>query len=120
MLAGVQQRLGELLVCLMPNRSYFVPESFEPDDKLIEWAKKTFNIAEAEIERQLELCKDHEFRRPYSCWTRVFRNWLRKCEELGTFRRERKLRQPEELSEDERQQDLLRYKEQMEKYGVKI
>ena len=102
----------------MPNRTYFVPDAFEPDDKLIEWAKKTFSITEGEIERQLELCKDHEFRRPYSCWTRVFRNWLRKCEELGTFKRERKLRQPEELSKEDRQADLLKWREDMKAKGI--
>lgn len=104
----------------MPNRTYFVPDSWEPDNKLIMWASKTFDLKTMEIFRQVDLMRDHEFRRPYSCWDRVFRNWMRKAEELGTFRRERKLRQPEELSEQDRQQDLLKFKEQMEKYGVKV
>jgi hypothetical protein len=94
----------------MPKRSYFVPESWYPSDSLIQWAMDEFKVHSGEAFRQARLMHDHEFRRPYSCWDRVFRNWMRKAEELGTLRRERKLRQPEELSEDQRQADILKFK----------
>jgi hypothetical protein len=104
----------------MPNRSYFCPDSFIPDANLTDWAKKTFRVTEKEILRQLELMKDHEFRRPYSCWKRVFRNWLRKADQIGTFKRERQYKQPERLSSEERRQDQQRFEEQMRKFGVKV
>ena len=101
----------------MPKRSYFVPDNYMPDAKLIEWAKKTFRIEPQEVLRQLELMKDHEFRRPYSCWNRVFRNWFRKAEEIESLRRTRQYRpyQEEEITPEERrkqkkQEDWLNQK----------
>ena len=44
----------------MPKRSYFCPDNFNPDDKLIEWAIKTFTITEKELYRQLGWIEDPE------------------------------------------------------------
>jgi len=104
----------------MSKRSYFCPSAFTPDKDLTAWAIKTFRVTEKEVMRQLELMKDHEFRRPYSCWERVFRNWLRKCDQIGTFQRERQYKQPERLSDAEREQDNEKFKQQMRKYGIEV
>ena len=87
------------------KRYYFVPDDFTLTPDLEKWAIKTFRIDKAEVYRQLELMRDHEFRRPYSCWTRVFRNWMRTAERIESLRRERQYRQPDELSDEQRKAD---------------
>ena len=65
----------------MPSR--FVPESWSPNDRSMEFAANK-GLEKKQILQELEKMKDHEFRRPYSDWDRVFRNWIRKVIELGT------------------------------------
>jgi len=100
------------------KRSYFCPEDFTLTDDLLAWATNEFNISEKEAQRQLTLMLDHEFRRPYSSWTRVYRNWIRKAEEIGQLRRERKPRLVEEISDEQRQRDILAFHEDMKRFKV--
>ncbi len=97
----------------------FCPDKFEPKAKDIEWAMTEFKVTKSEVLRQLVLMRDHEFRRPYTDWHRVFRNWLRKCEEIETFKRERIRRVVAVLSEEERKTDAQAAWATMHKYGAK-
>lgn len=98
-------------------RHYFVPKTWNPKPTDIEWAMKTFRIDRKEFDRQVELLRDHEFRRPYSCWDRVCRNWMRKAEEIQSLRKERVKREEEALDPAKVQADWER---DMERLGVKV
>jgi hypothetical protein len=87
---------------------------------------KAFNIDEAEVFRQIQgddidrNMRDYEFSRRYSDWNRVFRNWMRKANSMGSLRRERKLRLVEESTPEERERDIEKWREDMERLGVKV
>ena len=98
----------------------FVPSTWEPSDKLMTWATETYRVTGGEVLRQVELMRDHEFRRPYSCWDRVFRNWCRKAEELNTWRRARTRVRQAPLTDNDRAEDQRKFEEQMRKYGVEV
>jgi len=97
----------------------FVPSGFSPRDVDIEWAMQEFNINKDEVERQFILMSDHEFRRSYTDWNRVFRNWMRKAEEIGSLKREFKHRKVEPLSDDQRDADIIAFDRDMKRLGVK-
>ena len=99
-------------------RSYFAPDDFAPTDKNREWAMKEFRITSEEVDRQVCCMIDHEFRRKYSDWQRVFRNWIRKAEQIESLRRERTLRQPQERTDEEKAEDIRKWKEEMKRFGV--
>jgi hypothetical protein len=95
----------------------FVPDNFTPRSSDIRWAIKEFDIDSKEVTRQFELMRDHEFRRSYTDWNRVFRNWMRKAQEIGTLKREHKYTTTQhELTDEERQQDIEKFKEQMKRF----
>lgn len=96
----------------------FVPDNFQPKDKDIEWAMHEFNIARTEVDRQVELLRDHEFRRNYTDWNRVFRNWMRKADEIQTLKREQRLRRPEELTDEQRAADIRKWEDDMRRLRV--
>jgi hypothetical protein len=102
------------------RRSYFVPEKYQPSEVVRNWAMDEFNIDEKEVGRQLMLMRDHEFRRPYSDWDRVFRNWIRKADEIQSLKRERKPRQPDILSETDRKAEHEKWLADMKRLGVKV
>lgn len=91
------------------NRSYTAPDDFEVTLDRLEWAMTEFNISKAEVMRQTEIWHDYEFRRAYFDWGRVWKRWFRKCDELNQFRRERKPRLVEEVSDEQRQADILAF-----------
>jgi hypothetical protein len=97
----------------------FVPESWEPGPELYEWAAENFNIDDREVNRQLELMRDHEFRRSYTDWNRVFRNWIRKGDEIQSLRRPRpqytSTAGPSELTPEQRAAEEARFKENLER-----
>lgn len=98
--------------------SRFCPDKFTPKTADIDWAIKTFKVDKEEVLRQLELMRDHEFRRSYTDWNRVFRNWLRKADEINTFKRAYVPRTVEQVSEAERIADAQKAWAQMKKYGA--
>ena len=61
----------------------FCPEGFKPTPQNIEWAMSK-GLNRKQIDLEVEKMVDHEFRRSYSDWQRVFRNWIRKAIEIGT------------------------------------
>tara|TARA_B100001123_G_C15095991_1_gene941593 strand:+ start:652 stop:960 length:309 start_codon:yes stop_codon:yes gene_type:complete len=81
----------------------FVPKSWNPRPKDIKWACDEFRINADEVKRQIELMRDHEFRRSYTDWNRVFRNWMRKADQINTLNKEHLYQQPLEMSKEERQ-----------------
>lgn len=85
----------------------FVPDLYKPRDKDITWAIEQFKIEKKEVLRQIELMRDHEFRRSYTDWNRVFRNWMRKAEEIDSLRREIR-RVPDIYTEEQRKQDEIK------------
>ena len=94
----------------------FVPEEFYPKQKDIDWAIETFKIEKKEVERQLELMLDYEFKRSYTDFNRVFRNWMRKADELGSLKRPIKHRVvPRELTQEEREQERQKAEENMQR-----
>ena len=92
----------------------FCPDNFKPKEKDILWAMKEFRVDRKEVLRQFDILRDHEFRRSYSDWNRVFRNWMRKCEEIESFRRERKVVQ-DVYTEEQRQVDAKKAEENLAK-----
>ena len=86
----------------------FVPNNFKPRQKDIDWAMSEFNISRKEVDRQLELMIDHEFRRSYTDWNRVYRNWFRSAERFEQLRRERKAYKAEEYTEEDRKADAAK------------
>ncbi len=83
----------------------FVPNKFEPRQKDIDWAMQKFNISRKEVDRQTEEFRDHEFKRSYTDFNRVFRNWFRSADKYDLLRRERTYRKPEELSQEQHDAD---------------
>ena len=65
----------------MGNR--FVPDTWSPNSRSMDFCAEK-GLDKKQIAQELEKMRDHEFRRPYSDWDRVFRNWIRKAIELGT------------------------------------
>jgi hypothetical protein len=59
------------------------PSDFEVTPALKAWAKKQ-GISDRDVRWQTEVFMDHEFKRSYTHWDRVWRNWMRKCIEIGT------------------------------------
>ena len=101
------------------KRSYFCPESFLPAPNDVKWAIDTFKIDKDEVMRQVELMKDHEFRRAYSSWPRVFRNWMRKAEEINTLKRPRTYFSTQvELTDEQREEDRKKWEEDMRRLRV--
>jgi hypothetical protein len=100
------------------KRNYFAPDDFEVTEKLREWARETFSIDDKEIDRQTEEWHDFEYRRAYSDWTRCWRRWFRQAEKFDTLKREHKPRRPEELTDDQRQADILAFERDKKKWGV--
>ena len=86
----------------------FVPNNFKPLEKDIALAMSEFNISREEVDRQLELMIDHEFRRSYTDWNRVYRNWFRSAERFEQLRRERKAYKAEEYTEEDRKADAAK------------
>ena len=86
----------------------FVPEKWSVRDKDLKWAMKEFNISNEEVERQVTIMRDHEFKRSYTDWNRVFRNWMRKAEDINTLHRDRSYTQPDQITAEEREQDNIK------------
>ena len=93
----------------------FCPDTFKPKESDIQWAIDEFQIDRKEVMRQLGILRDREFRRDYSDWNRVFRNWFRQAEKFEDFRRTSH-RQPEVYTEEQRKIDREKAVAQMAAY----
>lgn len=90
------------------KRSYFVPDDHEVTPEQTQWAMTEFNITEAEVQRQTEIWRDHEYKRAYMDWNRAWKRWFRQAEKYDALKRERQLRQVEEISEEQRKADAAK------------
>ena len=83
----------------------FVPDNWNPRPEDITWAINNFNITRQEADRQLEELRDYEFKRHYTDFNRVYRNWFRTADKHDLLKREHKPRLVEEVSEEQLQKD---------------
>ena len=95
---------------------WFAPDDFQPIEDNFEWAILKFSISRKECEAQTELMLDHEFKRGYTDWQRVWRNWMRKAEEIQTLRRERKAWKPEVVTDEMRKEDIKKFDDQIARF----
>lgn len=95
-----------------------VPKNWRVRDKDVQWAIEKFDIDRDEVMRQIELMVDYEFKRSYNDFDRVFRNWIRKADEISSLRKVKKYRQPESITEDQLAEDRRKWEEDMERLGV--
>lgn len=100
------------------KRSHFAPDDFEITEDRLKWAMETFGITKKEVERQTDEWHDYEYKRAYSDWNRAWKRWFRQADKFGTLHRERVVRKPQEVSDEERQADLLKWERDMERLGV--
>ena len=102
----------------MPKFKFF-PEDYELDAKLTEWCHAQ-GLSDAQIADQLERIKDHEFQPMRSCPVRTFRRWIRnaiKWEHI-TPTVQKEYRRPTELSDKQKQADILKWQEDMKRLKV--
>ena len=96
---------------------WFCPEDFELSEKSRQFAKGK-GMTDEQISDALEAMRDWEFQKRRTDWDRVFRNWIRKGIEWGQITPVRKPRRPEEITEEQRQEDIRKWKEEMKRFGV--
>lgn len=88
----------------------FIPKDWFPDEKLIAWTKAK-GLSDTQIEQMVEDIKDHQYKRPMmredACW----RNWVKRAIkwEHVTPTVQREYRRPQELSDAQRQADILAF-----------
>lgn len=76
------------------------PKDFEATAKLLEFGRKE-GFTEAEVLREVEAFKDHEYQHTKKDWDATFRNWLRKSKQWKSERKPgKKLTYAAQLAED--------------------
>ena len=93
----------------------FCPDNFRPLDKNIKWAMEKFRVSRDEVENQLEQMIDHEFKRDYTDWNRVFRNWMRTADKHNLLFRPYKPRVVEIVSDEQREIDARKAEENLKR-----
>lgn len=93
----------------MPKFKFF-PEDYELDDKLLKWTKGK-GLSDKQIEDQMERIKMHEFSPMRSCPRRTWQRWIMNAIDWGRVVPSvtREYRQPQTLSEEQRQADILAF-----------
>ena len=98
--------------------SRFVPDNWELTEKLRQFARDK-GLTEKQIDDEEEKFRDHQYKRSMYRWDACWRNWVRNAIKFGdvvpvaapTYRR------PEEVTDAQRQKDIIDFKEQMKRYG---
>ena len=83
--------------------SRFFPDNFKPTDVNIKWAIEKFKISRSEVDDQIEQMLDHEFKRSYTDWHRVYRNWFRTADKHNLLKREHVYRTPDVQTSEEKE-----------------
>jgi len=97
---------------------YFVPDDWEMSDSLLAWTKEQ-GLTDKTIEKQLQLFRDHQYKKPMmradACW----RNWVSNGIEWGRIVhiQEVKYNMPEEESTEEKKAAILQFNAQMKRFG---
>ncbi len=106
----------------MPKFRFF-PESWTPDDKLIEWAHSK-GLSDKDIADQTELIKFHEFAPMRSCARRTWQRWITNAIRYGhvTPSVQREHRRPESNPEsaEDRQRKFEENLENMNKSALRV
>ena len=74
-----------------------------------------FRIDRDEVDNQVDQMRDHEFKRGYTDWNRVLRNWFRTADKHHLLTRKITYRGPELVTDNDRDQDSKKAWEEMEK-----
>jgi len=103
------------------TRFYFLPESYQPDEKTMAAAKR-LGLTDKQVMEQLEKCQDHQYKRPMIDPDRCFRNWLRNAIKFGdvvpTVQVE--YRKPEQLTNEQKKRDIEKWTAEIARFkGVK-
>ena len=85
--------------------SKFAPDNFKPSEKNILWAMDKYKISRDEVQNQVEQLLDHEFKRSYTEWQRVFRNWIRTADKHGLLTKEHVYKTVETVSPEQKAED---------------
>ena len=97
----------------------FVPDDWQLTDRLREYAKKK-GLTDTQIDDQEEAFRLCQFPRDILCWDRAWQRWIRNAIEWGKVvpTKQKEYRRPEELSDEQRQRDLLKWEEDMKRLRV--
>ena len=93
----------------------FFPQNFKPTDVNIKWAMDKFNISREEADNQLDEMIDHEFKRSYADWQRVYRNWFRTAEKHNLLKRDYVYRTPDVQSPEQKEISDQKGKENLDR-----
>ena len=98
----------------------FVPDDWELSVKLRQFARNK-GLSDSQIDEQEERFRDCQFPRDIKCWDRCWRRWVRNAIDWGKVvpSVEPKHRKPEQLSDEQRQADILAFERDMRRLGVK-
>ena len=98
----------------------FVPDSWELTENLREYARKK-GLTENQIDDQEEAFRLCQFPRDILCWNRAWQRWIRNAIEWGKVVPvvEKEYRRPQELSEEQKTADIIKFQQDMERLGVK-
>lgn len=101
------------------SKWFFVPEEWEISSALRKWAYGK-GLSDRQIDELEEAFRDHQFKRPMMRADACFRNWIRNAIKWGdvTPAVTKQYRRPEELSNEQRQADLLKWEQDMKRLKV--
>ena len=94
---------------------WFVPDSFELNEKSIDFAMK-HGLSKEMVSDQFEAMQDCEFKQNYRDWDRVFRNWIRRGIKWGDITPPRKPRSVEVITDEQYKSDADKAVAQMAEY----
>ena len=98
------------------NGVKFVPDNWKPREEDIALVMERHNITRQEADRQLEELRDYEFKRDYTDFNRVYRNWFRTADKYKLLNREHKPRIVEEVTEEDLVEDRRKWAEDMKRF----
>lgn len=87
----------------MKNGTRFVPQDWLVSIELQQWAAT--ECPHVDLRAETAQFRDHEFRRPYTQWDRVWRNWMRKAEQSA---RQKQTRAPSYYQHNRQSQRIYR------------
>ena len=98
-------------------RFYFIPDEWEVSESLLKWTKD-MGLTDKTIRDEVGAFKDHQYKRPMmkpdACW----RNWVRNGIKWGSIVPvvQREYRTVEEVSEEQKAEDIRKWEEQMKRF----
>lgn len=98
-------------------RRRFVPDDWELTSKLRDYARKK-GLTDKQIDDQEEAFRLCQFPREILCWDRAWQRWVRNAIEWGKVvpTRQKEYRGVEELSDEQRQADILAFERDVKRF----